>query len=217
MKNQEILDRVIEAQKGFVYEKKVDVDGYQIWHCHKPGTRAYSFEIAITREGVCVKGDIDTISWSRRTGLDFLAGRDVDYYIYSKLDGIYQDKVEVDEEAVDRFLAEEMVRWLWDEWDTINKIEEIPWKEYDIVPLDDLVAFYEDQNIDQLWECSAWELYRETRDLDTTDVHRAYEIFYSNTEDPDAYITVPEWGVMFSMYMACYAARKIKEMEDGSV
>ena len=218
MRNQEILDQAIKSQEGFIYEKMVDVDGYRIWNCHKPGTSVYCFELIFGKKGIYMNGDIDSLVWEHRTGLDFLAGKDVDYYIYQKLGHIYKDKREVDEEAVDRFLAEKMVDWLHNEWKSKNDIL-IPWKQsyewpndYKVV-LDDIVKFYEKNELDDYAvKCKAWDLYTNMSDVEHRDIRGVYEV--ACEYDPDSFecsFDKAAHGIIFGMYMACYAARKIKE------
>lgn len=224
MRHQEILDHVIKSQDGFVYEKMVDVDGYQIWRCRKPGTRNYCFELVFGKEGVYLNGDINSLVWEHRTGLDFLAGKDVDYYIYQKLGNIYKDKREVDEEAVDRFLSEQMVYWLHNDWKDKGDIQ-IPWeKPYETLQwpndseiiLDDIVAFYEKNKLDDDMECKAWDLYTDMRSVEHCDLRGVYETVCQY--DPDSFdrsFDKAAYSVIFGMYMACYAARKIKKQEEA--
>lgn len=58
------------------------------WRCKAPGTTSYAFDILMTRFGTAVIGDIDNLTFSVGLGygMDFLAGKDVTYYIHSKLD-----------------------------------------------------------------------------------------------------------------------------------
>jgi len=222
MKDKDLLEQVIRTQEYFIYEKKVDVEGYQVWICHTPGTRMYSFELIFGREGVYVNGDISAIVWNHRSGLDLLAGGDVDYYVYQKLDPVYKDRRTRDIDAVDKFVAERMVEWLYEEWSHAGDTA-IPWPEPHLwnsdtkIDLTSISEFYEDHNLNDN-SIHAQALYTNTEDA--TDLSEVQSIIYDyDTEHGgdghDLTIDKPDWNVMFSMYMACYAARKIKEQEDA--
>ena len=221
MRDQEVLERVKSAQEGFIYEKKVDVDGYLVYHCHKPGTRVYSFELFIGREGISVSGDIGPIVWDGRTGLGFLAGGDVDYYVYSKLASVYSDKQEVDRSRVEEFLVRKMVAWLHEDWENEDG-EAIPWEEpmywsaEGHPPLEDVVSFFDRWGLNVDPDCTAWDLYFDLEGvMDGDNLQEVYEAAYKHADDViEENFGKPAWGVMFSMYMACYAARKIQEQEE---
>lgn len=216
MKNQEILKEAVKAQKDFVYDKKVDVDGYQIWYCHNPGTRIYSFEMIFGHEGIYVNGDIDSLVWEHRTGLDFLANSEVGDYIYRKLGAIYKDKLDVDGDKVNRFLAEQMVQWLYDDWEYCGDVP-IPWKEpcqWDEAPaLQQIMEFYETHELCDVGY-RAWELYLDMQDREFNDLRTVRQTAYDYDGNCKCDFSKPTWGVMFSMYMACYAAKRIKEQEN---
>ena len=80
----------------------------QVWRCNEPGTSCYAFDIMLTRFGIAVVGDIDSLTFrvGLSYGIDFLAGSDVTYYIHSKLD----------EDCKAREIDEPKIRQLVYEW-----------------------------------------------------------------------------------------------------
>lgn len=84
-------ERTAEAAdrlKDHTYRALSDTPECQVWRCAKPGTSAYAFDIMITRFGIAVVGDVANLTFSvgMSYGLEFLAGKDIGYYIHSKLD-----------------------------------------------------------------------------------------------------------------------------------
>jgi len=175
----DIRKQAIDAQEGFEYINKC---GTQIWECGKPGTNIYRFEIVVGSYGIYMSGDIDSLVWSRmgRRGISFLAGDDVEYYIYSKLDPVYTDMVELDEDAVQRVI------------DT--------WEEQYGEPIDPYLA--EDLNHIRAHP-------------DSSSVNRVASLIYEATGDFEVCITKPKHSVMFSLHMACLAARRICAAAEG--
>lgn len=91
-----VKERVAKIQENFSYIQIAslnnDVDiGYkniksEIWHCGKNGSSYYAFDICIMPMGIAVCGDIGELTFNvYDRGIDFLAGKDVGYYIHSKL------------------------------------------------------------------------------------------------------------------------------------
>jgi hypothetical protein len=65
----------------------------EVWRCKQPGTTNYAFDIMMTRFGIAVMGDIDNLTWTvgHSYGMPFLAGKDVTYYIHTKLDQCHKE------------------------------------------------------------------------------------------------------------------------------
>ena len=88
-------ERAIDILKGHKYTlltKQTNNDigwkniNCEVWHCGKDGSSSYAFDIAIMPMGISVYGDIGELTFNvYGRGMDFLAGKDVDYYIHSKL------------------------------------------------------------------------------------------------------------------------------------
>ena len=92
----DIKERVAKIQEGFSYTQIASLkDGVnigwkniqsEVWHCGKNGSSVYAFDICIMPFGIAVVGDIGELTFNvYGRGIDFLAGRDVGYYIHSKL------------------------------------------------------------------------------------------------------------------------------------
>ena len=107
MKNmkESLIQQVTEIQKEFVYDFYESGD-YKIYHCHKPPTNVYAFEIVLGKMGIYVGGDIGSLVYRVARGLEFLAGNDVEYYQHSKLEHIFYEQEELDREALDKYLLD---------------------------------------------------------------------------------------------------------------
>lgn len=70
------------------YAALVDQEKIKVWRCAKPGTSCYAFDIMMTRFGIAIVGDIASLTFTvgLAYGIEFLAGKDIEYYIHSKLD-----------------------------------------------------------------------------------------------------------------------------------
>jgi len=136
--NEKLLKSVAEIQKEFIYEKFVAGD-YTIYHCHKPGTSTYSFEIILGKMGIYVGGDIDSLSYRVARGIEFLAGDDIDYYQHSKLEHVYYDKKVIDKNLVEDYLID----ILWGALDGLP-YEDIPNDRPETI--EKIVAFYQESD-----------------------------------------------------------------------
>lgn len=86
---------VAKTLKRHVATELVRNDHIEAWRFAQPGSSAYAFDIAITRFGIAVFGDIDALTFKvgASYGLAFLAGNDIDYYVHSKLE--HHNRVDV--------------------------------------------------------------------------------------------------------------------------
>ena len=212
--NEKRLQDITEIQKDFVYDKFVAGD-YTIYHCHKPGTSTYSFEILLGKMGIYVGGDIDSLSYRVARGIEFLSGNDIDYYQHSKLEHIYMDKKELDKDALKIYLRD----LLWEK--AVVQDEdgvEVTCPE----TLEKVVEYYRSHELDKdVWSYrgedkphnDAWGLYENIVDCD--DLQEIYRTIYnSKCYDGDMpCIDRADDGVMFCMYMVHHAAKKIFEQE----
>jgi hypothetical protein len=112
----------IDILKGFVFTSLVDssiVDSIDVWRCKNPDTSTYAFDIMITRYGISIMGDISNITFrvGASYGMKFLAGKDVEYYIHSKLDTAFYEKNDFDEQSFMNGVAHRIGDALWDELD----------------------------------------------------------------------------------------------------
>jgi len=93
-------ERAAECLKDHEYTVLADTDQLKAWRCKAPGSTAYAFDILMTRFGIATVGDIDGLTFSvgLSYGIEFLAGKDIGYYIHSKLEGHCRER-EFDEDA----------------------------------------------------------------------------------------------------------------------
>lgn len=215
--DEKLLEQVTEIQKNFVYDEFKIGDDYTIYHCHKPGTNVYSFEIVLGKLGIYVGGDIDALTFKVSRGLDFLAGNDISYYIRSKLEHEFYSKVEFRQDLYNDFL----LRVLWEaiENETDIKYPE-SWGYAHMPPLEEMVSFYQREiapklekttKFDDTSYAKAWYFYEKIKDL--TVLNEIYsEIFDSKFYAYDGEmptITQPDSHIMFRLYMVNHAAKKI--------
>lgn len=111
---EKLKKEVEEIQKDFVYDK-YEAGPYTIYDCHKHGTNVYSFEMILGRRGIYMGGDIHGLTFRVARGLEFLAGNDINYYIYSKLEQFNRDEREIDEDLVNEAVKEFLLQALEDE------------------------------------------------------------------------------------------------------
>lgn len=74
----------------------------EIWRCTNNGSSMYGFEIAISRFGIAMYGDVDSLVFKVGSsyGIEFLARKSVCGYMISKLEEEYRNKRELDEDAL---------------------------------------------------------------------------------------------------------------------
>lgn len=90
MKCREYIKETLADHK---YTQLAEGENCELWHCGRPGSNVYAFDIVVTPMGISVVGDIDGLSFrvGANYGINFLAGRDVSYYIHSKLESHCKD------------------------------------------------------------------------------------------------------------------------------
>jgi hypothetical protein len=231
--NQELMKNVADLQKDFVYDFYESGD-YKIYHCHKPGTNVYSFEITLGKMGIYVGGDIGSLVYRVARGIEFLAGNDVDYYQHSKLEHIFYNQEEFSQENLNDFLFNTLLESIQDhekfreaeqneEYLKIIqsgvKLDEDEAAEYSTlrVPtnLSEVVKFYQDNGLDAYPDRKpeeynyAWDLYEELKgNTDLAEVRRAiYDSRFNNGDIPC--LSKTDEGVMFRLYMVNHAAKQI--------
>lgn len=79
----------------------------EIWRCTNNGSSCYGFDLVISRFGIAMYGDVDSLVFSvgSQYGIDFLARKSVCGYMISKLESEYREKRELDEDALKYVLA----------------------------------------------------------------------------------------------------------------
>lgn len=99
MKDDQLAANIAEWIKDHQYTCLADANGVEVWRCQKPGSVNLAFDICITRFGISMFGDIDSLVFSvgASYGLGFLA-RTPDGYMIEKLDERYRSEREFDED-----------------------------------------------------------------------------------------------------------------------
>lgn len=90
----------------------------EIWRCTNKGSSCYGFDLVISRFGMAMYGDTDSLVFSVGTqyGIEFLARKSVCAYMISKLNSEYREKRELDEDALKQALVEAGCRLLEDKF-----------------------------------------------------------------------------------------------------
>lgn len=212
----------------------------EIWRAAKPGCSAYAFDIAISRFGIAVYGDMDGMLFTvgASYGMEFLAGDDVGYYIHSKLKEDSKRKV-FDKSYFLGVVAENARASLSDVWvhgddDTLPAILA---DDAGNVEFDQLLAFLREQlaagvevvikrttrsifgsTTTDSWELSdIIELIEEARLID--DTRAAYEFmdehrYTVGCEDlADYNFEMPDDNLIQRLYMVNRAAKAIMEIQ----
>ncbi len=107
-------DRINRAERTLEkheYTCLIDTDKVEVWRCQQPGTTCYAFDIMMTRFGIAVVGDIDNLTWTvgHSYGMKFLAGKDVTYYMHTKLDQVHK-KIEFNESKFKQAITNNMCK-----------------------------------------------------------------------------------------------------------
>lgn len=90
----------------------------EIWRCTKNGSSTYGFDLVISRFGIAMYGDTDSLVFSVGSsyGIEFLARSSVCSYMISKLESVYREKRELCEESLKQVVIEAGCRLLEDEF-----------------------------------------------------------------------------------------------------
>jgi hypothetical protein len=211
----------------------------EVWQCTNNGSSTYGFDISISRFGIAVHGDIGSLSFRVGSyyGMSFLAGKDVEYYIYSKLDEAYH-KTQVVKEKIKDMLAREMFYLLEDIVCDPSEIgrelpeEQIGYKvqiSEDSEHIDEMYEFAEKVSSGEI---SGIEVRKAKMIFELLDAYRifddkyfevspakAYEIMYENTSIDLAdglSVTEPDRHIMWKLYIVNHAAKQIMKIKTGS-
>jgi hypothetical protein len=92
--------------------------GSEVWECSQPGSSNYATTICVSRMGISMMGDARCLVFNvgSNYGIPFLAGKDVLYYIKSKLEYIFQEQ-EFDIEVLKHTVADRILSFLGDHID----------------------------------------------------------------------------------------------------
>lgn len=139
MKDDQLAANIAEWIKDHQYTCLADANGVEVWRCQKPGSVNLAFDICITRFGISMFGDIDSLVFGVGSsyGLGFLA-RTPDGYMIEKLDKRYRDEREFDQgyfhgrladvvfDLLDSSIEEELLpEWMRDEQQRRGKFSEL--------------------------------------------------------------------------------------------
>lgn len=90
----------------------------EVWRCTNKGSSIYGFDLVISRFGIAMYGDIDSLVFSvgSQYGIDFLARDSVCAYMISKLEPEYREKRELCEDSLKQVIIEAGCRLLEEEF-----------------------------------------------------------------------------------------------------
>lgn len=209
----------------------------EIWRCTNNGSSTYGFDLAISRFGIAMYGDVDTLVFSvgSQYGIDFLARDSVCSYMIGKLEPEYREKREIDEDSLRQMLTTAGLSLLINKYvayvpddDTGNDLLELPeWATYDnpAVTLDMVVEFMEQHENEQ--PHTKFEEFRESTGylLDEVAPNGIGDAEYHMRENYGVLNLGPEWyentyskhsGTLIQrLEMLRLCALKIKEVKDA--
>ena len=113
MSTDQFAENAAKWLKDHQYTCLADANGVEVWRCQKPGSINLAFDICITRFGISMFGDADSLVFNvgRSYGLDFLA-RNPDGYMIEKLDERYRSEREFDQDAFESIVFEAIIERL---------------------------------------------------------------------------------------------------------
>lgn len=199
--DKKLWDRVVKTQEEFVYEKMFDTEHYRGWYCHKPGTGVYNFELIFGMRGIYINGDIDSLVFSVARGLGFLAGDDIDYYIHSKLDEAYREQYEIDPVAMEQWVMATVIEFLEEEKPEFQPPSFASAREAIDCYIKNSTDSDREEGLEQILDVRSREDFRAV-----LHAHNLVEYEYP-------YVERPSYSIRFPLYMACYAARRIRDQE----
>jgi hypothetical protein len=227
--DQKLWNEVERIQKDFKYTKVCndESDRVKIWKCANPKDNNLCFEIVIGSFGIYVGGDMDCLSFRVDRDLGFLAGNDVNYYIYSKLESIFREQSEFRQDLADQIVANYMVNYLKDEADLLDLTTNVTDNDDDCDELLDrvhslndnsnletVVSIYKELGLDDEYEVKPFDYYKITRRISNADEFYSLSCKYDDY-CYDSNVSGPCKSVMFRLYMVCHAARRIIEQESA--
>lgn len=214
----------VEDLKDHVYTCLASNDDVQVWHCGRPKSSVYAFDIMVTRYGIAVVGDIGNLTFSvgLSYGIEFLAGSDLGYYIHSKLDEKCKVR-QLDENAFRCQLVEGVCSVIRKEA-TYNPTLQLPdWMEEDANGIayaahwDEIIQYLEDRyredGLDDIWNALLSRL-QEAVSISHLDEARTfmadnYTVLGLGEEWWDSRIDEASESLMVDLFMINQAAKKI--------
>ena len=205
-------DDALDILKDFVFtplttdEQAATLD---VWRGqNRSGSSAYAFDILISRFGIAVVGDVENLTFrvGISYGMPFLAGKDVSYYVHSKLDASCKKK-EFDKRSFMRGVVDRIDRSLEQSFDYYPS-----YKEDDPDRRGKMQNWLESLDAPPV-SSEHLSLLREADKVE--DLHQARSFFYETPGDimgdPSDYpsISKPDEGLMSELYLINEAARRI--------
>lgn len=94
----------------------------EVWRCTNNGSSSYGFDLVISRFGIAMYGDVDSLVFSvgSQYGIEFLARKSVCQYMISKLESEYRNKRELCEDLLKQVLVEAGCRLLEDKFESYS-------------------------------------------------------------------------------------------------
>lgn len=218
-----IAANAAEWLKDHQYTCLADANGVEVWRCQKPGSINLAFDICITRFGISMFGDADSLVFDvgASYGLGFLA-REPDGYMIEKLDKRYRTEREFDKRGfLDRvafaicdrltYSLEDLPEWITEEGQRAGKFDELSqWIDDGIesemdsggIDFDDIQSF--------LVEASSVEDARDAHDL-VAEHEDALDV--SDTWEWD--LTEPSGSLVRRLHYISHAARAILAQKEA--
>jgi hypothetical protein len=114
------LQWAAENVKDHTVERVCGNGPTEVWRCTNKGSSCYGFDLVISRFGIAMYGDVDSLVFKVGSayGIDFLARQAVCQYMISKLEPEYYNKRELDEDALKQVLVEAGCRLLEDKFES---------------------------------------------------------------------------------------------------
>ena len=143
----------------------------EIWRCTNNDSSVYGFDLVISRFGIAMYGDVDSLVFSVGAyyGIEFLARQSVCQYMISKLESEYREKRELDEDSLHKVLTEAGCQLLEEKFESY--LDPNDTNQEDRIELPEWLgsADYRDQNLDKVLE----ELQKHAPEQS----HRKFEVF----------------------------------------
>lgn len=196
-----------EWLKDHQYTCMADANGVEVWRCQKPGSIHLAFDICISRFGMAMFGDADSLVFSVGSsyGLDFLA-RNPDGYMIGKLDERYRCEREFDRERFEAIVFEAITGRLERELPDDHAQPEC-------TTLEELSAWIEEQEFENSW-AELSDVAGEALEIDENEV-RIFDWLQEHEDDLDISDTWeyrtdrPSSSLLRRLHYISHAARQI--------
>lgn len=230
----DIKERVIKIQENFEYTQlaslKHDADiGYhsiqaEVWHCGKKGSSSYAFDICIMPMGIAVCGDIGKLTFDvYGRGIDFLAGKDIGYYIHSKLSHNCKET-----QFCEKSFYAHVIEWILSSFENKSFISDFTYEEFEKLQEEENFTDFFDNCQKMYFDCdvssdehdylfSLYDFINEVQEVN--DNKSAHELlcntsFLSFDDSWECDFTKMSDGLWFKLNMINYAAQQVMKIKD---